>query len=55
MLRVKQEQIGRGKDLLLASTQINRMETAANEWKGPILRFQSFGKRTAYKKKKKSA
>ena len=37
MLRVKQEQIGRGKDLLFASNQIYRMGTAASEWKGADL------------------
>ena len=37
MLRVKQEQIERGEDLLLISTQINRMKTAVSEWKGSDL------------------
>ena len=39
MLRVKPEQIGRGDELLLTSTQIIRMKKAASEQKGADLKM----------------
>ena len=38
-LQVKSQQIGRGDDLLLTTTQINRIKKAARAWRGTNLKM----------------